>query len=107
MTEPATTSRTPGSGPSLVERVAPVALRCRCGRRIAPGEPVLVLIGLSEVVEPFFQGRSFCSGQCARAEFLETFETMDGLVGSPAGAMVSDLRLVYGELGRAFAAIIT
>jgi hypothetical protein len=91
----------------LITRSAGPEAKCRCGTRIAPGGTVISLEGLPESVAPFFAYREFCSGPCARAEFLETFETLDALVDSPAGAMITDLRQTYTELGRAFAALLT
>jgi len=99
-------SRNVGGGPTLTERTTERPRRCRCGTSVPAGGRVLELEGLSDTVAPFFRGRYFCSEQCARAEFLETFETLDAMVGSSERSMITDLRQAYAELGRAFAALL-
>ncbi len=93
--------------PSLVERSVASPRRCRCGQRFTPGSPAFELAGLANSIAPMFEARSYCSGKCARADLLEMFETLDAIVGSPAGAMVVDLRQTYFDLGQAFAAILS
>jgi len=92
--------------PTLIERAAEAPKRCRCGTRLASGRRVLELFGLPDTLAPIFRGRYFCSARCARAEILETFETLEGVVNLPAGEMITDLRQVYADLGRAFAAML-
>ncbi|HTZ61426.1 MAG TPA: hypothetical protein VMC82_02115 [Thermoplasmata archaeon] len=50
-----------------------------------------------------FRETVFCGAPCARAEFLEMFETLDGMLDSPAEPMIVDLRALYARLARAFA----
>jgi len=104
---PASLAYRSAGGPSLVERLVGSPARCRCGQRFSPGSRALELVGLSDAIAPMFRDHYYCSGSCARADFLETFETLEALVGSPAEAMVLDLRQTYAELGRAFAAMLT
>jgi hypothetical protein len=91
---------------SLAESVAPDRSRCRCGTSIEIGDRVLEVRGLPHGISPLFGKPSFCSGRCARAEFLEIFEVFDAMVGSTAESMVNDLRLTYAELARAFAQVL-
>jgi hypothetical protein len=90
--------RQQGSGATLTEQTAWTPQRCRCGRTIPEGAQILELKGFSEQLAPLFGQRCFCSGQCVRAEMLETFESLDAIMDSPASAYVSDVRQTYGEL---------
>jgi hypothetical protein len=94
-----------GSQPVVVEAPADSPRRCRCGIRIPERGWVLEIGGLPPSLGPLFAGRSYCSVQCVRADFLESFETLDAMLGSPGEPMVDDLRVVYRELGWAFASI--
>jgi hypothetical protein len=63
----------------------------------------MVVDGVPEDVANLFRDMEFCSAACVRAAFLELFETMDGMLDSPAEGMLSDLRPTYARLARTFA----
>jgi hypothetical protein len=62
-----------------------------------------VLEGLPEDIEGMFRGQVFCGPACARAEFLEEFETLDGMLDTPAESMVVGLRSTFAQLAQTFA----
>lgn len=80
----------------------PGARVCRCGTHLAAGRSAFELVGLSDPLLPLFPDRIFCSVGCLRAEFFEKRELLDAMIGSPAEALVTDLRRTYAEFNRAF-----
>jgi hypothetical protein len=99
----ATSAESPDGEVSLVECTVPPPPRCRCGTRFAESTTALALRGVPDSVRGLFDGKAFCTVGCVRVEFLEMFETLDGMLDSPAEAMLSDLRPSYSELARLFA----
>jgi hypothetical protein len=67
---------------------------------------MLHLVGLPSNAASVIEGRAYCSVHCIRADFLESFETLDGMVGTSVRGFVTDLRVIYRELSWTFSTLL-
>lgn len=79
---------------------------CRCGTRLATGDPTFSIEGLSDSSRAIFDGRRFCSIRCVRAFCLESLEALDALDTNQSKTIITDIHEVYQGLADTFARIL-
>lgn len=91
----------------LVDAPAMYAQACRCGTKLPKGSPSLQLKSLPKALSKMFEGQSFCSFSCVRAEFLERLSIIEGLATPAAESMILDLGEMYAYLSSSFATLVS
>jgi hypothetical protein len=92
--------------PRLTARRSNTATVGRCGHPIGAGDPYVQVENLPDAVVELYEGQSYCSARCVRADLLEALNILDPLDTLTAGELVSDLRVACVDLAAAFASIL-